>query len=151
LGNLDAKRDWGHARDFVEAQWLILQHPEPVDYVIATGVQHSIRQFVEKAAQQLGFSLKWSGTGLEEKAYDEATGKPIVEIDPRFFRAAEVESLIGDASKARRELGWQPKISFDELVREMVDEDLALASREKLLIEYDASQSKASGKRYSYS
>ncbi len=137
LGNMDAKRDWGHARDFVEAQWLMLQQDEPVDYVIATGEQHSIRSFVEKSAQQVGLALKWSGAGPDEKAYDQR-GKAIIEVDPKLFRAAEVESLIGDASKARRELGWEPKISFDELVREMVEADLALASREKLLLEHAA-------------
>jgi GDPmannose 4,6-dehydratase len=132
LGNLAARRDWGHARDFVEAQWLILQQAEPEDYVIATGVQHSVRELVEHAAAALEMKLQWRGKGAQEKGYD-AAGKCIVAIDPRYFRPAEVETLLGDASKARRKLGWQPKVVFEELVREMALEDLREAERSRLV------------------
>lgn len=124
LGNLDSTRDWGHAKDYVEAMWLMLQRPTPDDFVIATGVQYSVRQFLERAAQALEISLHWEGSGADEKAFDE-NGNCIVKIDPRYYRPAEVESLLGDASKARRLLGWKPKISFDELVTEMIDADLS--------------------------
>ncbi|MFK7828878.1 MAG: GDP-mannose 4,6-dehydratase [Congregibacter sp.] len=123
LGNLDALRDWGHARDFVEAQWMILQEPEPDDYVIATGVQHSVRRFVELAADNLDLRLTWVGEGLEEHAVDEQ-GVRRVAIDSRYFRPAEVETLLGDSRKARRQLGWEPRISFEEMVTEMVQADL---------------------------
>jgi GDPmannose 4,6-dehydratase len=133
LGNLDAKRDWGHARDYVQMQWLMLQQERPEDFVIATGQQHSVREFVEIAATRLGMKVVWRGEGVREKGYDDATGKCIVEIDPRYFRPSEVETLLGDASKAKTKLGWEPKISFEELVSEMMDEDLKLAKRDELI------------------
>jgi GDPmannose 4,6-dehydratase len=132
LGNLDARRDWGHARDFVEAQWLILQQSEPDDYVIATGEQHSVREFVEASAKQLGMSIDWEGAGVHEKGIDRETGNCVVAIDPRYFRPAEVETLLGDATKARTRLGWRPRTSFAELVAEMVREDLKAAERDEL-------------------
>jgi GDPmannose 4,6-dehydratase len=134
LGNLDARRDWGHARDYVEAQWLMLQQEKPQDYVIASGKQYSVRDFAEKAATVLGMRLEWSGTGLEETGIDRKSGRTVVRIDPRYFRPAEVDTLLGDASKARRELGWAPKVSFDELVRDMVTHDLTLARRDSLVM-----------------
>jgi len=124
LGNLEARRDWGHARDFVEGMWLIVQQPEPDDYVLATGESHSIREFVEKAFARVGRRIEWQGSGVGERGLDAATGKVLVEIDPRYFRPTEVESLIGDASKARQKLGWRHKVSFARLVEEMVDADL---------------------------
>jgi len=141
LGNLDARRDWGHARDFVEAQWLMLQQESPSDYVIATGVQHSVRNFVNKAAMTLGIRLEWRGHGAEEHGIvdiapaDSAVqiGQRIVAIDPRYFRPAEVDTLLGDASKAREELGWRPSISFDQLVVEMMTADLNLARRDVMV------------------
>jgi GDPmannose 4,6-dehydratase len=133
LGNLDALRDWGHARDYVRAQWLILQQDRPEDYVIATGQQHSVRAFVESAAAMLDFRLEWRGKGVEEHAVDLGTGKTVVRIDPRYFRPTEVDALLGDASKARRELGWEPTVGFDALVREMVNADLHLAERDALV------------------
>jgi GDPmannose 4,6-dehydratase len=126
LGNLDAKRDWGHARDFVEMQWLMLQQNQPEDFVIATGVQYSVRDFVNAAAEELGITLSWRGHGLEEKAYDDS-GECIVSVDPIYFRPSEVETLLGDAEKAREKLGWRPKTTFADLVKEMVREDLRLA------------------------
>jgi GDPmannose 4,6-dehydratase len=132
LGNLNARRDWGHARDYVEAQWLMLQQEIPADYVIATGQQHTVRDFVSAAAKEMGITVQWRGTDLDEKGYD-AAGRCIVEIDRRYFRPAEVESLVGDASKARKELGWTPKTSFGELVREMATEDLREAGRDRML------------------
>lgn len=132
LGNLDARgRDWGHARDFVEAQWLILQQPEPDDYVIATGEQHSVREFVEASAKQLGMSIDWEGEGVHEKGIDSVTGNCVVAVDCHF-RPAEVETLLGDATKARTRLGWRPRTSFAELVAEMVREDLKAAERDEL-------------------
>jgi GDPmannose 4,6-dehydratase len=133
LGNLAALRDWGHARDYVRAQWLMLQQSRPEDYVIATGQQYSVREFLTRAAKQLGIDVGWRGQGPDEHAIDKATGKTIVRIDPRYFRPTEVDTLLGDASKARRNLGWQPEISFDELVREMVEADLELAERDALV------------------
>jgi GDPmannose 4,6-dehydratase len=142
LGNLDAKRDWGHARDFVEAQWLMLQQKHPNDYVIATGEQHSVRQFVERAARELGISLAWRGKGFAEHAVVVSVkdasaalrrGQVIVRVDPRYFRPAEVDTLLGDASKARRELGWKPKVRFSKLVAEMVRGDLESAKRDALV------------------
>lgn len=130
LGNLDALRDWGHAKDHVRAQWLMLQQAQPEDYVIATGEQHSVRTFVESAAKLLGFELAWEGTGIEERAIDASTGDIIVRVDPRYFRPTEVDALLGDASKAREQLGWRPEIGFEELVREMVESDLRLAQRD---------------------
>ena len=131
LGNLDARRDWGHARDYVEMQWLMLQQNEPRDYVIATGEQHTVREFVELAAGILDMDLKFSGEGVEEKGIDRA-GNVVVAVDPRYYRPTEVETLLGDASKARIELGWKPRIQFHELVEEMVREDLKLAEKDVL-------------------
>jgi GDPmannose 4,6-dehydratase len=119
LGNLDAKRDWGHARDYVEAMWLMLQQDEPDDYVIATGEQYSVRDFVEESASYFGFDIEWVGQGLDEVGVDKNTGKTIVRIDDKYFRPAEVETLLGDATKAKEILGWVPKVSFKELVKEM--------------------------------
>lgn len=132
LGNLDALRDWGHARDYVEAQWLILQQEKPEDFVIATGVQRKVRDFVNAAAQELGIYIAWSGRGVKETGTDQH-GKVIVRVDPRYFRPTEVDSLLGDPSKAREKLGWQPKTGFDELVAEMVREDLKSAERDELV------------------
>jgi GDPmannose 4,6-dehydratase len=132
LGNLDAMRDWGHARDYVEVQWLMMQQPEPDDYVIATGRQHSVREFVTLAARELGMRLTWRGTGAEERGFDER-GRCIVSVDPRYFRPTEVETLLGDGEKARRKLGWTPRITFEELVTEMVQEDLRSAERDELI------------------
>lgn len=132
LGNLDALRDWGHARDYVEMQWLMLQQEKPEDFVIATGVQYSVRDFVNAAAKELGIELRWEGSGVGEKGYD-AAGNCIVAVDSRYFRPTEVETLLGDATKAREKLGWIPKISFKELVSEMVREDLRTAERDELV------------------
>ena len=149
LGNLDARRDWGHARAYVEAQWLMLQHEEPIDFVIASGKQYSVRDFVNTAAESMGVQLDWEGDGAEEKAVvawsenDELSfraGDTVVQIDPRYYRPAEVETLLGDASLAREKLGWSPQTSFSELVREMVENDLRLA-REESLIDQDRSLS----------
>src|ERR1700722_5440379 len=133
LGNLDAKRDWGHARDYVEMQWLMLQQETPEDYVIATGEQHSVRDFVNYAAEEVGIRIRWEGSGVDEKGYNVETGQCIVAIDPRYFRPAEVETLLGDASKAKRKLGWVPRTPFRELVSEMMREDLKLAERDELV------------------
>jgi len=132
LGNLDSLRDWGHAKDYVEMQWLMLQQQQPEDFVIATGVQYSVREFVNAAARELGIVITWRGAGVEEKGYN-AAGQCIVAVDPRYFRPTEVETLLGDASKARTKLGWTPKISFDQLVGEMVREDLKSAERDELV------------------
>ena len=132
LGNMDAKRDWGHAKDYVEMQWLMLQQAQPEDFVIATGVQYSVRDFVNAAAKELGMSIRWEGQGVDEKGYDEQ-GKCIVAVDPRYFRPTEVETLLGDASKAKQKLGWTPRTTFDELVTEMVREDLHAAERDELV------------------
>jgi GDPmannose 4,6-dehydratase len=132
LGNLDALRDWGHAKDYVEMQWLMLQQEQPEDFVIATGVQYSVRDFVNAAARELGIKITWQGHGIEEKGFNEA-GKCIVQIDPRYFRPTEVETLLGDPTKAKQKLGWTPKISFNELVSEMVREDLKSAERDELV------------------
>jgi len=132
LGNLDAKRDWGHAKDYVEMQWLMLQQDVADDFVIATGKQYSVRDFVNAAAQELGINVKWKGKGLDEKGYDDSD-KCIVSVDPRYFRPTEVETLLGDASKAKEKLGWATKITFDELVKEMVHEDLKSAQRDELV------------------
>ncbi len=126
LGNLDAKRDWGHARDYVEAMWKILQHDEPDDFVIATGETHSVREFAELAFREVGFDIQWQGSGIEEKGIDSKTGKVLIQIDPKYFRPTEVDILQGDAGKAREKLGWKPKVSFEQLVSEMVKEDLRL-------------------------
>lgn len=132
LGNLDAKRDWGHAKDYVEMQWLMMQQPHPEDFVIATGLQCTVRDFVTEAAKELGIAISWVGQGLDERGYDEK-GNCIVSVDPRYFRPTEVESLLGDASKARRKLGWRPTITFKELAREMAREDLKMAERDHLI------------------
>lgn len=138
LGNLDAKRDWGHARDYVEMQWLMLQQDKPEDFVIATGVQYSVRDFVNAAAEELGMKLRWEGSGVDEKGYwvnppNVAAEKLIVRVDPKYFRPAEVETLLGDPSKARQQLGWETKTSFVELVAEMVREDFKSAERDELV------------------
>ena len=132
LGNLDAKRDWGHARDYVEAMWLILQQDQPEDFVIATGKQYSVRDFVTLAGAELGMEVKWKGSGVDERGFD-SSGKCIVQVDPRYFRPTEVETLLGDAGKSREKLGWSPKVSFEELVAEMVREDLKAAERDELV------------------
>jgi GDPmannose 4,6-dehydratase len=129
LGNLDAMRDWGHARDYVEGMWLMLQQPEPDDYVLATGETHSVREFVERAFAHIGARIAWRGKGADEQGVD-AGGRVLVEVDPRYFRPTEVDRLIGDASKARRKLGWRHKVPFDALVREMVDADIAVVKAE---------------------
>jgi len=132
LGNLNSLRDWGHARDYVEMQWLMLQQEQAEDFVIATGAQHSVRDFVHQVARELDMVISWEGEGVEEKGYG-ADGRCIVAIDPRYFRPTEVDALLGDASKAKTKLGWTPKIGFEELVREMVREDLKLAKRDLLI------------------
>jgi GDPmannose 4,6-dehydratase len=129
LGNLDASRDWGHARDYVEAMWLMLQQDEPDDFVIATGETHTVREFVEKSFACVGITLAWQGKGVDEIGYNVATGEPLVAVDPRYFRPAEVDLLIGDPSKAKRVLGWQPRITFEELVNDMVFAELEDARR----------------------
>jgi GDPmannose 4,6-dehydratase len=149
LGNLDAKRDWGHAKDYVEMQWLMLQQPTPEDYVIATGEQHSVREFVELSAKELGFEIEWQGAGIDEvgavRQRSEVRsqksgvrdrlkdGDIIIKVDPRYFRPTEVDTLLGDASKAREKLGWAPRTSFNDLVKEMVEKDLELAKRDALV------------------
>jgi len=132
LGNLNALRDWGHAKDYVEMQWMMLQQPYPEDYVIATGIQYSVRDFVNVAAKELDISITWNGNGVEEKGYD-SNGKCIVKVDPRYFRPNEVETLLGDPNKAKQKLGWLPKITFNELVSEMVQEDFKIAQRDELV------------------
>jgi len=132
LGNLNAKRDWGHAKDYVEMQWLMLQQEKPEDYVIASGEQYSVRDFVNAAAAELGIAITWKGAGSDEKGYD-AAGRCIVSVDSRYFRPTEVETLLGDASKAREKLGWTPKIKFRQLVAEMVRQDLKEAERDELV------------------
>ena len=133
LGNMNSRRDWGHARDYVEMQWLMLQQDAPEDFVIATGEQYSVRDFVTAVAQQLGMALSWVGEGLEEKGID-ANGRCIVAVDPRYFRPTEVETLLGDATKAREKLGWVPRVRFQELVAEMVATDLEAAQRDSLCV-----------------
>lgn len=125
LGNLDAKRDWGHARDYVEGMWRILQQESPDDYVLATGRTYSVREMVERSFECVGRTIEWQGNGVDEVGIDAATGKTVVQVDPRYFRPTEVDLLIGDAAKARAKLGWEPKISFEELVREMIESDVA--------------------------
>lgn len=134
LGNLDARRDWGHARDYVEMQWLMLQQDEPDDYVIATGVQHSVAEFVECAGRELGLDIRWQGQGRDKTGTDAATGRTVVRVDPRYFRPTEVETLLGDATKAREKLGWTPRIDFAAMVREMVRADLDEARRDDLCL-----------------
>ena len=135
LGNLNAKRDWGHAKDYVEMQWLMLQQEQPEDFVIATGMQYSVRDFVNIAAAELGIHVSWKGEGVDEKGYDES-GRCIVAVDPRYFRPTEVETLLGDPTKAHQKLGWKPRISFQQLVTEMVREDLTSAERDSLVQEH---------------
>ena len=132
LGNLDSKRDWGHARDYVKAQWLILQQDEPEDFVIATGKQYSVREFVDAAFSEVGISLVWEGEGVEEKGINVETGDVVVEVDPRYFRPTEVETLLGDPTKAREKLGWEAEIPLHDMVAEMVREDLKIAERDEL-------------------
>jgi GDPmannose 4,6-dehydratase len=132
LGNLDSKRDWGHARDFVIAQWLVLQQSEPDDYVIATGEQHSVREFCELAFAESGIRLRWEGSGVNEKGIDSKNNRCLIEVDPRYFRPTEVETLLGDSTKAREKLGWKPEISFKSLVEEMVKEDLSEAQKDQV-------------------
>ncbi len=132
LGNLSARRDWGHAKDYVEMQWLMLQQEQPEDFVIATGVQYSVRDFVNKTAKAVDIEIEWQGEGVDEKGYDKATDKCIVEVDPRYFRPTEVETLLGDPTKAKEKLGWTPKITLDEMVREMVEHDMMIAKRDAL-------------------
>jgi GDPmannose 4,6-dehydratase len=130
LGNLNSLRDWGHAKDYVEVQWLMLQQDKPEDYVVATGVEHTVRYFVDLSAKKIGMKIKWEGKGLDEKGYDENTGKCIVAVHSRYIRPAEVDSLLGDSTKARNNLGWKPKTSFDELVSEMVESSMQEAEKE---------------------
>ncbi len=133
LGNLDSRRDWGHARDYVRAQWLMLQQPEPEDFVIATGKQYSVRDFVVAAGLRLDMQIEWHGEGIDEVGVDRRTGRTLVRVDPRYFRPTEVETLLGDASKARAKLGWTAEVQFPQLVAEMVDADLSLARRDALV------------------
>lgn len=136
LGNMDAKRDWGHAKDYVEMQWLMLQQDQPDDFCIATGVQFSVRDFVNAAYQYLGKSVNWEGEGVDEKGYDAETGQCIVSVDPRYFRPTEVETLLGDPAKAKQKLGWTPKITFEQMVEEMMEHDLQMAKRDALVKEH---------------
>ncbi len=131
LCNLDAERDWGHARDYVEGMWMILQQEEPDDYVLATGEKHSVREFTEKAFAHVGRRIEWRGSGVDEKGIDARSGQVLIAIDPRYFRPTEVDRLLGDPSKARQRLGWRHKTSFDDLVKEMIEADLAAARHEK--------------------
>ena len=133
LGNLNAKRDWGHAKDYVEMQWLMLQQDEPDDFCIATGVQYSVRDFVNLAWSHLGKTIRWKGKGLNEKGYDSETGKLIVAVDSRYYRPTEVEALLGDPTKAKEKLGWKPKISLEEIVHEMMENDINIAKRDSLV------------------
>lgn len=136
LGNLDSLRDWGHARDYIEMQWLMLQQDHPEDFVIASGEQHSVREFATIAAKELGIQIEWRGEGVNEKGYDMKTGKCLVEVDPRYFRPSEVETLLGDPTKAKQKLGWTPKTSFKELVTEMVRADYQEAQRDHLVTQH---------------
>jgi GDPmannose 4,6-dehydratase len=133
LGNLEARRDWGHARDYVRAQWLMLQQPEPDDFVIATGEQHSVREFVELAGERLGMEIAWNGSGIDEIGVDENSQRVVVRVDPRYFRPTEVDTLLGDASKAKAMLGWSAEVAFPQLVAEMVDGDLESARRDAMI------------------
>ena len=133
LGNLDAKRDWGHAKDYVEMQWLMLQQDEPDDYCIATGIQHSVRDFVEYSWRFLNKKILWKGEGVNEQGFDAETGKLIVSVDSKYFRPTEVDSLVGDSSKARDKVGWKPKITFEQMVSEMMEYDISIAERDSLI------------------
>ena len=132
IGNLDAKRDWGHAKDYVVMQWMMLQQDTPDDYVIATGKQYSVRQFVEIAAEKLDMQIRWEGTGVDERGINVENGRTVVAVDPKYFRPTEVETLLGDPSKAKEQLGWEPNITFEELVTEMVEKDLEAAKKDRL-------------------
>jgi GDPmannose 4,6-dehydratase len=145
LGNLEARRDWGHARDYVEAMWLMLQQERPEDFVIATGVQHSVRDFVGATARELGITLRWQGTGQSEQGIDAATGERVVAIDPRYLRPAEVDNLVGNAARARQKLGWRPRTHFTDLVAEMVREEMKIAQREIPAIKQPPTPSLARG------
>ncbi|MDA7437919.1 GDP-mannose 4,6-dehydratase [Candidatus Pseudothioglobus singularis] len=136
LGNIDAKRDWGHAKDYVEMQWLMLQQDEPDDFCISTGIQHSVRDFINLSWNHLGKSIRWEGKGVNEKGYDADTGNLIVAVDSRYFRPTEVETLLGDSTKAKEKLGWQPKITLEEMVHEMMEHDLNIAKRDALIIKH---------------
>jgi GDPmannose 4,6-dehydratase len=133
LGNLNALRDWGHAKDYVEMQWLMLQQDAPDDFCIATGIQYSVRQFVDFAWGHLGKKMRWEGCGVEEKGYDQETNNLIVMVDARYFRPTEVETLLGDPAKAKEKLGWEPKITLEEMVHEMMEHDISLAKQDSLL------------------
>ena len=136
MGNIDSLRDWGYAKDYVECMWLILQHPEPEDFVIATGEMHTVREFCTLAFAEAGIDIKWEGTGVEEKGIDKATDRVLVEVDPKYFRPAEVEQLLGDPTKARTLLGWNPrKTSFEELVKLMVEHDMRFVKKLKVRAE----------------
>ena len=135
LGNLDAERDWGHAKDYVEGMWMMMQQAQPDDFVLATGKKISVRQFVELSFKEVGITIDWKGKGVDEKGHNKATGDVLVEIDPRYFRPTEVDLLIGDASKAAKKLGWKPKYTIEEMVKEMVASDLKLFERDKYLLE----------------
>jgi GDPmannose 4,6-dehydratase len=130
LGNLDAKRDWGHARDYAEGMWMILQQDQPDDFILATGESYTVREFVERAFERAGHGIRWTGEGTAEKGIDKASGRVFVEVDKRYFRPTEVDILLGDPSKARAKLGWRHRTSFDQLVNEMVDKDLELMARD---------------------
>jgi GDPmannose 4,6-dehydratase len=132
LGNLDSKRDWGHAKDYVKMQWLMLQQDQPDDYCISTGVQYSVRDFVNAAFKEVGMSVRWDGQGIEEKGYDAKSDALLIEVDPRYFRPTEVETLLGDSTKAKEQLGWVPEITLDDMVAEMVRGDLRIAERDEL-------------------
>jgi GDPmannose 4,6-dehydratase len=136
LGNLDAKRDWGHAKDYVEMQWLMLQQKDPDDFVIATGLQYSVRDFVNFAYEHLGKTIRWEGSGVDEKGYDSNSNKLIVAVDPRYFRPTEVDTLLGDPSKAKQKLGWEPKITLKEMIVEMMEHDIDIAKRDSLVKEH---------------
>ena len=138
LGNLDSLRDWGHAKDYVEVQWMMLQQEKPKDYVVATGKQYSVRDFINVASKEIDMNIRWEGKGVDEKGYwvQEGKEKLVVQVDPRYFRPAEVETLLGDSTKAKKELGWEPKIQFEELVSEMMQSDLELAKKDKLIKEH---------------
>ena len=137
MGNIEAKRDWGHAKDYVRMQWMMLQQDQPDDYVIATGVQYSVREFIEATAQRLGMHIEWSGSGTDEIGTDTVSGKVVVRIDPRYFRPAEVETLLGDPAKAKKQLGWEPQITFAELVDEMTAYDLKKAEQDLLIQQHE--------------
>ncbi|MDX2501361.1 MAG: GDP-mannose 4,6-dehydratase, partial [Deltaproteobacteria bacterium] len=135
VGNLNARRDWGHARDFVKMQWLMLQQDVPEDYVIATGIQYSIKELIEIAARQLNISVRWEGEGADQKGIEEKTGQVVVAVDPEYFRPTEVNELLGDASKARDKLGWEPEITFEEMIAEMIEADMEEAQKDYLCLQ----------------